>query len=102
LNIGSEIRRKRSWTNRRLKWRDLNEKDLKFFSKFIEKTVCSAKGVRVKWKIRLLNKNLNYNTNLIKKLFRNLGRSKRQPFFNDGINIFALVLNEPQAPLLAE
>lgn len=99
-NEGSDSLRKRSWTNRRLKWRTLNSRDFQFFSKFLEKTVTG--GVPIKWKIRLLNKNLNYNSNLIKKLFRNLGRSKRQPFFNDGLNVFSLVLNEPHAPLLAE
>lgn len=92
--------RKRTWTNRRLSWRTLNIKDLNFFSTFLEKNVTN--GLPIKWKIRLLNRNVNPNTNLVKKLFKQLGRSKRQPFFNDGINVFSLVLNEPHAPLLAE
>jgi len=92
--------RKRTWTNRRLSWRKLQIKDLNFFATFLEKNVTN--GLPVKWKIRLLNRNVNPNTNLVKKLFKQLGRSKRQSFFNDGINVFSLVLNEPHAPLLAD
>lgn len=92
--------RKLTWTNRRLSWRPLTNNDLKFFSQFIEKTITG--GRKVNWKIRLLNGNLNSNSPLMRKLFRNMGRSKNQPFFADGLNILTLVLQEPQAPLLAK
>ena len=96
---GTSLRR-RTWTKRRLPWRQLTQKDLLFFSKLIEKTMTA--GLPVKWKIRLLNKNLNPNQPLIQNLFRSLGPAKNQDFFQDGISILSLVLNEPHAPLLAQ
>ena len=94
------VSRKINWTARRLKWRELTKEDLYFFSKFIEKTVTNA--VPIEWKVRLLNKNLEPKIPIVKKFYRTLNRTKKQPFFYDGINIFSLILNEPHAPLLAE